>query len=231
MKKIIQGLLLLFFFTSNVPSFAEEVEIRAIVPKPAGDLPKTGQTIQYDSKPDDGWYQMGNPVTPRFTAGTGAEAGTVTDNATGLMWEQKTDDGTIHDYNDTATTPPPATKSTYTWANAFDVFLNGSLNNPTGNTVLGLNTIKFANHDDWRIPNAKELESIVRHSGSAPYIDSIFTTSPYYTQSNAYWSSTTRIALDTFAYYVYFYSGTAYVDLKTSAYCVRAVRGGKGGLH
>jgi len=217
MKKIIQGLLLLLFFTSTVPSFAEEIEIRAIVPKPIGGLPKTGQTIQYDIdnlKPDDGWYQMGNPVTPRFVPGAGAEAGTVTDNATGLMWEQKTNDGGIHDYRNIY----------HTWTEIFDVFLNGS---------GGLNTNKFANQDDWRIPNIRELESIVNLTKPSPSIYPIFKEGLYRTQSNFCWSSTTDPLWTPYALVVNFTDGGIYSQPKAwngdnlqNCNSVRAVRGG-----
>jgi len=90
MKKTIQGLLLLLFFASAASSFAEEVTIRAIVPKPISVLPQTGQTRSYPTggaaDRDDGHYQAGNPVSPRFVNNGD---GTITDNATGLMWVQR----------------------------------------------------------------------------------------------------------------------------------------------
>ncbi len=75
-------------------------------------FPATGQTTCYTS---------GGAVTP--CAGTGQDGdvqagatlsytdngdGTITDNNTGLMWEKKSDDGSIHDKD-----------TTYTWDNAF----------------------------------------------------------------------------------------------------------------
>jgi len=45
-------------------------------------LPKTDQTTSYADY-DDGWYEAGNPVSPRFTDNGD---GTITDNATSLMW-------------------------------------------------------------------------------------------------------------------------------------------------
>jgi len=53
-------------------------------------LPKTSQTVVYQAG-DDGTYQKGYPKTgPRFTDNLD---GTITDNATGLVW-QKQDDNT-----------------------------------------------------------------------------------------------------------------------------------------
>jgi hypothetical protein len=64
-------------------------------------IPQTGQTKCYDSAGSeiscagtgqDGEIRAGVPwPNPRFTVGTGAEADCVTDNLTGLMWVQRTD--------------------------------------------------------------------------------------------------------------------------------------------
>ena len=140
----------------------------------------------------------------RFTAGAGGEAGTVTDNATGLMWEQKTDDSTIHDKD-----------NTYTWANAFSTF------------IAALNTANFAGHADWRMPNRFELESILDLGRSSPPINPIFKAAPYYTQSDGYWSSTTFADGTDVAWVVGFYYGRVLLDYKANAYYVRAVRGGE----
>ena len=99
--------------------------------------------------------------------------GTITDNATGLMWQQA-DSG-----------------STLDWENALAYADNSSL----------------AGHDDWRLPNIKELQSIVdyTHSPSAneaanqgPAIDTDFFqitelpsgTTNYSTDYGYFWSST-----------------------------------------
>jgi hypothetical protein len=201
--------------TSTFTFFAEEISLVAIVPKPIGGTPRTGQTIQYSGKPDDGYYRMGNPATPRFTALTdanGAPDGTVVDDATGLMWEQKTNIvGDIHYFG-----------SAYTWEEAFGVFLYGP---------AGLNTVCFAGYDDWRIPNIIELQSIqdpTRISG--PYVYPIFRTSPYYSAYDRdYWSSTTDAQLPDYAFTSDTY-GTVLRESKLNLNWklhVRAVRGGQ----
>jgi hypothetical protein len=73
--------------------------------------------------------------------------GTVSDNATGLMW-QKADNGKGLDW-----------KSSLTYSE----------------------NLELANYSDWRLPNAKELQSIVDYSKSpqttnSPAIDSVFDT-------------------------------------------------------
>lgn len=49
-------------------------------------LPKTGRTISYANY-DDGYFQKGNPVSPRFVDNGD---GTVSDRATNLMWPKDT---------------------------------------------------------------------------------------------------------------------------------------------
>jgi hypothetical protein len=52
----------------------------------ANGVPKTGQTSQYDGENDDGYLEEGvSWPTPRFTDNGD---GTLTDNLTGLMWDQ-----------------------------------------------------------------------------------------------------------------------------------------------
>ena len=77
--------------------------------------------------------------------------GTATDYDTGLQWEQKTDDGTVHDkdnkYSWNAVCPAGTTPD----GTAFTVFLTGTLNNGMsgdGTTTTGC----FAGHCDWRLP-------------------------------------------------------------------------------
>jgi hypothetical protein len=64
--------------------------------------------------------------------------GTISDTATGLMWQQ-TDDGVSRD-----------------WGNALSYAEN----------------LTLANHTDWRLPNAKELNSIVDYNRSPSYTNS-----------------------------------------------------------
>src|SRR5207247_10311341 len=105
--------------------------------------------------------------------------GTVADLNTGLVWEKLSDDGTVHDKD-----------NLYTWANAF-----------TGH-VATLNAMSFAGHNDWRLPNIRELQSIANYQSFNPAVSSAFNnncapgchaTTCSCTASSDYWSSTSSV--------------------------------------
>ena len=89
--------------------------------------------------------------------------GTATDLSTGLQWELKTDDGSVHDRD-----------NVYTWSSAID----GRTPNGTafteflheldgGLTPDGVATPCFAGKCDWRLPEIDELRGLI----SVPYPD------------------------------------------------------------
>ena len=168
-------------------------------------FPASGQTSTFATA-DDGDLEKGATLRYQDNAD-----GTVTDLNTGLMWELKTDDSGIHDKD-----------NTYTWSEAFSVF------------IAGVNSAEFAGYTDWRLPNAKELQSIVNYGNWAPTIGEAtvggFGTGAPFTNtvSDSYWSSTTNAAITDNAWYVYFLRGTVNQISKTSNnYYVRCVRGGQ----
>jgi len=72
----------------------------------------------------------------------------------------------------------------------------------------------------WRLPNKKELLSLVDYTKYNPGIDAVFN----HTSSNDYWSSTTSAYYTSYAWIVYFRNGyTGYND-KSGFYYVRCVR-------
>ncbi|MGH7322075.1 MAG: DUF1566 domain-containing protein [Candidatus Rokuibacteriota bacterium] len=139
--------------------------------------------------------------------------GTITDNNTGLMWEKKSDDGSIHDKD-----------TTYTWPNAFDVH------------IAALNTAPcFADHCDWRVPNVKELQSIVNYQNVNPSVSPAFNTGCVATcavtacsctAASSYWSSSTVAGNPAIAWNVDFGDGFVNASFKGNTNVVRAVRGG-----
>lgn len=121
--------------------------------------------------------------------------GTITDNDTGLIWMQASAD-----------TDSDGTPDEMNWESALSYCAN----------------LSFAGADDWRLPNNKELQSIVDYGEYNPSINTTFFPD---TISAYYWSSTSY--LDNFdeAWAVYFYYGYVYGKPKTFNYYVRAVRG------
>ena len=166
-------------------------------------MPGTGQTTIYAAG-DDGDVRAGGLLSY-----TDNGDGTVTDNRSGLTWEKKTD-ANVND--------------NYTWLDAFAYIaeLNG-MNGGAG----------FAGHNDWRLPNIKELLSIVDFGRSNPSIDPIFGPTAGKLNFVNFWSSTSWAAYhpEYNAWAVNFrdaygdYSGTLAFG-KASFLRVRAVRGG-----
>ena len=74
---------------------------------------------------------------------------------------------------------------------------------------------------DWRLPNVRELQSIVDYGRWNPSIDPVFSA-----VSSWYWSSSTSVNVPTYAWVVYFSYGYVYGVVKTVGYYVRAVRRG-----
>ena len=157
--------------------------------------------------------------------------GTVRDLNTGLQWEMKTDDGSIHDKN-----------NLYTWSSgstgkpdgsAFVDFL-GALNAgeaPSGGVITGC----FAGECDWRLPTIDELAAIVDTSAPGCSSGASCTTIPgdNPTVSSGdiaplqYWSSTTNFGVPSVARVVGFDTGFPGGSVhKIDTRAVRAVRGG-----
>jgi Protein of unknown function (DUF1566) len=174
----------------------------------ADQFPATGQTTVHRTG-DDGDIQAGATLSYKDNGD-----GTITDNNTKLMWEKKSDDGTIHDKD-----------TTYTWDNAFAVHV-ARLNAGSG----------FAGHTDWRLPNVKELQSIVNYGTFSPAVSLAFNTNCVAgtttiltgscTAASFYWSSTTDAKVPTGAWLVSFGFGNVFAFGKSDGLRVRAVRGG-----
>ena len=178
---------------------------------------KTGQTLCYDV----GGYptscsgtpgQDGNKLKgvtwpdPRFTENFN---GTVTDNLTGLIWLQKAD------YNSTT-----STTGTADWANAL------SFCNALENGQCGLSDGSSAG--DWRLPNVKELQSLIDFSQYNPALPSGHPFTGVPTSGAVYWSSTTGANNTGYAWIIDMNNGVVHAsDPKATSSYVWPVRGGQ----
>jgi len=220
-------------------------------------FPATGQTQSYPAYTingriavqDDGAVRAGGALS--YT-GTGP---TIIDNNTRLEWEvlgqpdaTNVDGvGSIHDY-----------RTRYWWScpNVGGIISECALYMSIWDKVVSMNDENYAGHSDWRVPNVKELQSIIDYSAYGPAVDSVFNNGSHtgvcypnstgcsFTDSNTgvgntrtpqYWSSTTLSPAsneangsDDYAWVVSF-GGGAVVPFNRkddSLFHVRLVRGG-----
>ena len=124
--------------------------------------------------------------------------GTTTDNRTGLMWVK---DGNSAGCNN---------GGTLTWDAAI-TFCEG---------------LTYAGYSDWRLPNRRELMSIVDYGTYNPSISATYFPNTQSKQSIFYWTSTTYVPATIDAWTVTFYDGYVAPDVKTDSVYVRCVRVG-----
>ena len=87
--------------------------------------------------------------------------------------------------------------------------------------------LELAGHDNWRLPNVKELQSIIDYERAGFAIDPIFEWSGATASApREYWSSTTYTDNPGSAWYVGIYGGKILNARKHRSYVVRAVRDG-----
>ena len=191
------------------------------IPCPSPGQPFYGQDANYTINPMsytklDG---SGNVLSSSATSWV-----MVKDNVTGLIWENKTDDGTIHDKD-----------NSYTWYDSNPATNGGYAGTPGDGTdtedfISALNIAHFGGYSDWRLPTIKELITIVNYSIS--YLGSTIDTGYFpNTAASLYWSSTAfnNIYDTNWVWYVSFDFGYVNNTNKNYAGYVRAVRDGQSG--
>jgi hypothetical protein len=158
---------------------------------------KTGQKTSYATG-DDGDYEMGvASPNPRFTDNGD---GTVTDNLTGLIWLKNAD-----------------CFGQRAWSDALsdcNGLASGSCELTDGSSA-----------GDWRLPNVKELQSLIDFGEYNPALPSGH---PFNgVQSSIYWSSTSYSGNTDLAWYVYMSDGVVSgLNKANFSYYVWPVRGG-----
>ena len=157
--------------------------------------------------------------------------GTVTDRMTGLMWEKKTDDGSVHDWNNTyswSSSGPLVYAPDGTVFTEFLAELNGSGEGGCTSIDGTLEDGGFAGHCDWRLPTPGELTTILLAPYECQVHPCINETIFGPTDQHAYWTATSVATSPEYVWVVEFYEGL--VDdttIKTqSDIPARAVRGG-----
>ncbi len=191
-------------------------------PRGGGPLAATGQTKCYTATGEeipcdntefpgqDGFYQAGCPAANRFVDN---RDGTVTDHCTGLMWQKDTaemdGDGAI------------TLQDEVDWQHA----------------LWYCDHLELGGYSDWRLPNVRELQSLVDYGRVDPAIDPIFgaiSEGTFGRYSERYCTSTTHLRTPDDVWVIGFRTGITSDTQKrispadNNVQLVRAVRGGCG---
>jgi len=149
----------------------------------------------------------------------------VQDNVTTLIWEVKTNNDGVTNYNDIHDSD-----NIYTWfypdESSSGIQGNGT---DTQDFIESLNISKFGGYNDWRLPSAKELNYLINYNSLDVSINKYYFPNTAYSK---YWSSTTLGSDSSNAFYVDFASSYSclpsyFNEVKSKHFCVRAVRGKK----
>lgn len=183
------------------------VRFSVTTPPPEINSPlKTGQFKSYDidgnvvtdgSIKDDGYYQTGKARS------WSRKNDVVIDNATGLEWQ----DGTY------SIQKPWLTQENYDSYNWYDT---------SGDTAATYCADLTLDSGGWRLPAIQELETLIDHYQADPSVTPGILN---YIYLSRYWSSTTYIGAEQYAWYVSFDYGLTNGYDKFSNYYVRCVRG------
>ena len=139
----------------------------------------------------------------------------VRDNHTGLIWEVKTDDGGIHDKD-----------NTYPWGGITSQSYGsgwGPYYNNWDTLVEGSNAASLCGLTDWRVPTLVELFTLTHRGTSHPSIDSNYFPN---TQSNWYWVASSFAENSGYAWVVLFTYGISSYYGRNSYGYVRLVNNG-----
>lgn len=138
-------------------------------------FPATGQTTSFAAG-DDGDIRAGAPLRYRDN-----HDGTITDKNTNLVWEKKDQASGLHDWNNTYPWRGKCSNDSATMCGTGADCKSGGACAAAGDArytifqwVAQLNAQRFAGHSDWRIPNVKELQSIVDYQTFLPPVNAAF---------------------------------------------------------
>jgi hypothetical protein len=168
--------------------------LQQIVDQAGGGVAATGQTSCYEvgagmvvtviacaGTSQDGEYRLGATAVARFTDNGD---GTVTDNLTGLIW-----------LTDASCFGQSIWTTALSDANSLAASSDACVPDLTDGSVAG----------DWRLPNFRELHSLIDYQTAQPALPSGHPFSGV--ESNYYWTSTTTANDQVHAWVVIFHSG------------------------
>lgn len=189
----------------------------------AGPLPDTGQTQSYTQAfGEDADYAVRPPSYTKLDElgdelTDDAESWVmVRDNVTGLIWEVKTEDGSVHSWD-----------RELTWYDSNEETNGGHPGTPavSGDTesfLRELNDTRFGGFSDWRLPTVQELSCLVHYDRWSPAVDERYFP---HTAPSVYWTATTNTYEPGLAWCVDFGYGYEGSNYKLNRRHVRAVRG------
>lgn len=152
-------------------------------------VPDTGQTQSFTEHPgEDSDYTINPPSYAKLDVDGNPLAdgalswAMVRDNVTGLIWEVKTRDGSVHDRD-----------NRYTWYDPDTASNGGNPGTPGNGTdtqdfIQALNTQNFGGYSDWRLPTIGELTAITNRGCYDPAVNTDYFPNA---KSFIYWSSVT----------------------------------------
>ena len=143
----------------------------------------------------------------------------VRDNVTGLVWEVKTNDGSIHDKD-----------NTYRWGGRTARGAGyGTYYNDWNSLVDGSNNQRLCGFSNWRLPTRVELQSIVLHDGKIlTRIDTTFFPNMEHSDFwSDFWSASPVAKSSTASWYVNFNDGFVGGDYRSKKFFVLLVRSSK----
>ncbi len=136
------------------------------------------------------------------------------DNVTGLVWEGKTDDGGIHDKD-----------NTYRWGGTTALGTGYGTYYPDWDTLVdGSNSERLCGYSDWRVPTQAELQGLVHYGRTNPAIDTDYFPDALWSS----WSASPSAFWSAYAWGVSFYVGHAdFTIWRDARNHVRLVSSGK----
>jgi len=217
MKTMKIALVMLFCALWSGTIWADEKDHKDHHDEDFASVPQTGQVISYDANipnRNDGALQKGVRIpTPRFRD---KGDGTIKDRLTGLIWLKN------------ANCPGAARQWQQALTDVASLNTTGKMNNINCGDTSGK---RGSHRTDWRLPNVRELHSLVDFAFNHPAISNAAGTGqssgndPFLNFQGPYWSSTS-VDISTYAWLFYVNYGIMDGEPKSNSNFVLAVRGG-----